>query len=163
SKPNVCYWHLTDMPRRSVMSAFGGKADAAMSANDPKRTWPGLSANCPTEMESATADPTITRQVLQVEHVKIETSKKFTYLEAALERSVPQLDPGIGEALATGDEQRATELERVAPLFIFLKRDHGALLQAAKQPRKALQYDIGNPHTASKMTRHRLGRRATAH
>ena len=65
-------------------------------------------------------------------------------------------DPAIGEALATGDEQRATELERGAPLFIFLKRDHGALLQAAKQPRKALQYDIGNPHTASKMTRHRL-------
>jgi len=107
-------------------------------------------------MESAMADPTITRQVLQVEHVKIETSKKFADVEAALERSVPQLDPAIGEALATGDEQRATELERGAPLFIFLKRNHGALLQAVKQPRKALQYDIGNPHTASKMTRHRL-------
>ena len=102
------------------------------------------------------ADPTTTRQVLQVEHVKIETSKKFADVEAALERSVPQLDPAIGEALAAGDEQRATELERGAPLFIFLKRNHGALLQAAKQPRKALQYDIGNPHTASKMTRHRL-------
>jgi uncharacterized protein (DUF302 family) len=85
-------------------------------------------------------DPTITRQVLQVEHVKMETSKKFADVEAALERSVPQLDPAIVEALA----------------FIFLKRDHGGLLQAAKQSRKALQYDIGNPHTASKMTRHRL-------
>ena len=51
------------------------------------------------------ADPTTTRQVLQVEHVKIETSKKFADVEAALERSVPQLDPAIGEALATGDEQ----------------------------------------------------------
>ena len=79
------------------------------------------------------ADPTITRQVLQVEHVKIETSKKFADVEAAIERSVPRLDPAIGEALATGDEQRATELERGAPLFIFLKRDHGALLQAASQ------------------------------
>jgi uncharacterized protein (DUF302 family) len=75
---------------------------------------------------------------------------------AALERSVPQLDPEIGEALANGDEQRAMELERGAPLFIFLKRNHGALLQAIGQPRKALQYEIGNPHTASKMTRHRL-------
>jgi hypothetical protein len=74
--------------------------------------WPGLSENCLPEMESAMADPTITRQVLQVEHVKIETSKKFADVEAALERSVPQLDPAIGEALATGDEQRATELER---------------------------------------------------
>ncbi|MFZ2068492.1 MAG: DUF302 domain-containing protein, partial [Xanthobacteraceae bacterium] len=52
--------------------------------------------------------------------------------------------------------QRATELERGAPLFIFLKRDHGALRQVVGRPRKALQYEIGNPHTASKMTRHRL-------
>jgi hypothetical protein len=31
-------------------------------------------------------EPTITRQVLQVEHVKIETSKKFADVEAALEK-----------------------------------------------------------------------------
>jgi hypothetical protein len=62
----------------------------------------------------------------------------------------------IAAALANGDEKRATELERGAPLFIFLKRDHGALLQVTGRPRKALQYEIGNPHTASKMTRHRL-------
>jgi uncharacterized protein (DUF302 family) len=89
----------------------------------------------PTGMERAMADPTVTRRVLQVEHVKIETAK---------------------EALANGDEQRATDLERGAPLFIFLKRDHGSLLQVVGRPRKALQYEIGNPHTASKMTRHRL-------
>ena len=59
-------------------------------------------------------------------------------------------------ALASGNEQRATELERGAQLFIFLKRDHGALLQVTGRPRNALQYEIGNPHTASKMTRHRL-------
>ena len=104
------------------------------------------------------ADPTVTRRVLQVEHIKIETTKKFADVDAALEGSVPQLDPAIREALANGDEQRATELERGVPLFIFLKRDHGALLQVVGRPRKAcaLQYEIGNPHTASKMTRHRL-------
>jgi uncharacterized protein (DUF302 family) len=110
----------------------------------------------PTGMERAMADPTVTRRVLQVEHVKIETAKKFVEVEAALEGSVPQLDPAIREALANGDEQRATDLERGAPLFIFLKRDHGSLLQVVGRPRKALQYEIGNPHTASKMTRHRL-------
>ena len=110
----------------------------------------------PTGMERAMADPTVTRRVLQVEHVKIETAKKFAEVEAALERSVPQLDPAIREALANGDEQRATDLERGAPLFIFLKRDHWSLLQVVGRPRKALQYEIGNPHTASKMTRHRL-------
>ena len=101
-------------------------------------------------------DSTVTRRALQVQHVKIETTKRFVDVEAALERSVSQLDPAIAEALANGDEQRATELERGAPLFIFLKRDHGALLQVIGQPRMALQYEIGNPHTASKMTRHRL-------
>ena len=98
----------------------------------------------------------VTRRTVQVQHVKIETAKTFVDVEAALERSVSQLDPAIAEALANGDEQRATELERGAPLFIFLKRDHGALLQVIGQPRMALQYEIGNPHTASKMTRRRL-------
>jgi len=41
-------------------------------------------------------------------------------------------------------------------LSIFLSRDHGALLQIAGRPQKALQYDIGNPITASLMTRHQL-------
>src|ERR1700691_6074891 len=81
-------------------------------------------------MERTMADPTLTRQVVQVEHIKIETTKKFADVVAALERNVPQLDSAIAEALARGDEQRATELERGQPLFIFLKRDHGALLQA---------------------------------
>ena len=108
-------------------------------------------------MERAMADSTVTRRVLQVEHITIKTPKKFAEVEEALERNVPQLDPAIATALAKGDEQRAMELERGAPLFIFLKRDHGILLQVTGRPRKALQYEIGNPHTASKMTRHRLG------
>jgi hypothetical protein len=109
-----------------------------------------------TGMERTMADSAVTRRVLQVEHITMKTTKKFADVEAALERNVPQLDPAIAAALANGDEQRATELERGAPLFIFLKRDHGELLQVAGRPRKALQYEIGNPHTASKMTRHRL-------
>ena len=102
------------------------------------------------------ADATVTRRVLQIERVTLKTTKQFTEVEAALEKSIPQLDPEIATALANGNEQRATELEQGAPLFIFLKRDHGALLQVTGRPRKAVQYEIGNPHTASKMTRHRL-------
>jgi hypothetical protein len=102
------------------------------------------------------ADSTVTQRVLQVEHVTLKTTKKIAEVEAALEKSIPQLDPDIAAVLADGDEQRATELERGAPLFIFLKRDHGILLQVTGRPRKGLQYEIGNPHTASKMTRHRL-------
>jgi hypothetical protein len=110
----------------------------------------------PTGMERGMADSAVTQRVLQVDHITMKTTKKFAEVEAALERNVPQLDPEIATALGNGDEQRATELERGAPLFIFLKRDHGALLQVTGQPRKVRQYEIGNPHTASKMTRHRL-------
>jgi uncharacterized protein (DUF302 family) len=102
------------------------------------------------------ADPTVTRRAFQVEHVKIESIKKFTDVEAAFEASLPKLDPAMIKALAAGDEQRVTELEQGNPLFIFLRRDHGALLQIVGRPRRAVQYDVGNPHTASKMTRHRL-------
>jgi uncharacterized protein (DUF302 family) len=109
-----------------------------------------------TSPEQNMASPTVTQRLLQVEHIQIETPKKFADAEAALERSVPQLNPAIVDALAKGDEPRATELEQGAPLFIFLKRDHGALLRVAGQARKAAQYEIGNPHTASKMTRHGL-------
>jgi hypothetical protein len=101
-------------------------------------------------------DPTVTLRALQVEHVKIETTKTFADVAAALERNVPQLDPALRDALIKGDEQRATELERGEPLFIFLKRDHGAILNVTGRPRKALQYEIGNSHTATKMTRHQL-------
>jgi uncharacterized protein (DUF302 family) len=117
----------------------------------------GVNFQCSRPFRSrAMADSTVTRQVLRVEHIKMQTAKKFADVEAALERNVSQLDPAIVQALANGDEQRAAELERGAPLFIFLKRDHGALLRVVGQPRKVLQYEIGNPHTASKMTRHRL-------
>lgn len=107
-------------------------------------------------LERAMADSTITQRGLQVDHITIKTPKGFAEVEAALERSLPQLDPEIAAALIHGDEQRATELEHGASLFIFLKRDHGALLKVTGRPRKAVQYEIGNPHTASKMTRHRV-------
>jgi uncharacterized protein (DUF302 family) len=58
--------------------------------------------------------------------------------------------------LTNGDEKRAKELEGGTELYIFLKRDHGALLRITGQPRKALQYEIGNPLTATRMTRRQI-------
>jgi hypothetical protein len=48
------------------------------------------------------------------------------------------------------------KLERGPELSIFNSRVHGGLLQIAGQPRKAVQYDIGNPLTASRMSQHQL-------
>jgi uncharacterized protein (DUF302 family) len=64
---------------------------------------------------------------------------------------------GIAEALSSGDQERTMDYEESGPkLSIFGERDHGALLQIAGKRRNAVQYDIGNPLTASKMTRHQL-------
>jgi hypothetical protein len=41
-------------------------------------------------LESVMADPIVTPRVLQVEHIKIETTKKFADVAAALETNVPQ-------------------------------------------------------------------------
>ena len=97
------------------------------------------------------ADPIVAQQAL-LEHVKIEKTKPFAEVEAALDRALPQLDPAIRAAIANGDEHQAKEIERGTELYIFLKRDHGELLQITGRARKALQYEIGNPLTATKMT-----------
>ena len=102
-------------------------------------------------------DPVITQQTIQVEHVRIESAKPFAEVKAALEELIPPLDPAIPEALRQGDIKRAKEaLQRGPELAIFSARDHGELLRIAGLVRKAVQYEIGNPLTASRMTQHQL-------
>ncbi len=105
---------------------------------------------------AALAHPNLTVETIRVEHVRIVSTKTFAEVRAALETQVPQLDPSLIAALNAGDVEHAQKLEHGAPLFIFLKRDHGALLRAQGGARNAIQYDIGNPLTASRMTRHKL-------
>ena len=99
----------------------------------------------------------ITQQTIQVEHVRIEAAKPFEAVKAALESLAPPLDPEIPEALRQGDIERAKEaLQRGPQLAIFSARDHGGLLRIVGLARKAVQYEIGNPLTASRMTQHQL-------
>ena len=103
------------------------------------------------------AKPSTIRVPVQVEHVRIEVAKPFEAVKSALEALVPPLDPAIPEALRQGDIVRANEaLQRGPELAIFGARDHGGLLRTAGLARKAIQYEIGNPLTATRMTRHRL-------
>jgi hypothetical protein len=107
--------------------------------------------------ESLREKPTMTKQTIAVEHMRVESAKSFADVRAALERSVPHLDPGLVKALDDGDVERADREKKEGPeLSIFQVRDHGTLLKIAGRARNALQYDIGNPVTASLMTRHRL-------
>jgi uncharacterized protein (DUF302 family) len=102
-------------------------------------------------------DPVITQPRIQIEHVRIEPAKPFEAVKAALEDLVPPLDPAIPEALREGDIRRAKEaLQRGSELAIFSARDHGGLLRIADLARKAVQHEIGNPLTATRMTQHRL-------
>jgi uncharacterized protein (DUF302 family) len=107
--------------------------------------------------EQTMTQPTVTLRTIAVEHIRIASGRPFAEVRQRLESAVPELDPSIAEALARGDQERAQAYHDNGPkLSIFLARDHGALLQIAGAKKNALQYEIGNPLTASKMTRYRL-------
>jgi uncharacterized protein (DUF302 family) len=107
-------------------------------------------------LEVSVTQSAVTSRTIAVEHIKIESEKKFEEVRQALEQTIPKLNPAVGEFLREGDQERAKAEEEHGPkLSIFLDRDHGALLQIGGT-RNARQYEIGNPLTASKMTRHQL-------
>jgi uncharacterized protein (DUF302 family) len=153
-------WVLRDVKRHGGLHEAAGSLDTARHSRISKATplimLVSFALTLLTGVEVAAADSTVTRRALQIEHVKIDSTKTFAEVGAALESAIPPLDPAIRAALIDGDEQRAKDLERGSELFIFLKRDHGELLQVTGQPRKATQYEIGNPLTATRMTRHEI-------
>ena len=94
---------------------------------------------------------------VSVEHVTIRSTNTFGVARETLEALVPRLDDGFLTLLRFGLIDRARqELEAAATLSIFGNRDHGALLAIAGLKQRAIQYDIGNPLTASLMTRHKI-------
>ncbi len=99
----------------------------------------------------------VSATTIQVEHVTILSRKSFEIVKAELESLVPHIDDGIFLLLSNGEAERARgELEKAPTLSIFASLDYGALLAIYGLQRKAIRYNIGNPLTASKMTRHQL-------
>ena len=108
-------------------------------------------------MTQATTQATFTSHTIAVEHIKISSERSFAEVRRRLEGTLPKLDASIAEVLRSGDQKRAKDYEESGPkLSIFEERDHGALLRIWGSRRNALQYEIGNPLTASKMTRYQL-------
>src|SRR5215831_6349956 len=104
-----------------------------------------------------TRQATLSSKTIAVEHISISSERSFAEVRRRLEDALPTLDTTIVEVLGSGDQKRALEYEENGPkLSIFEQRDHGALLQTFGGRRNALQYEIGNPLTASKMTRYQL-------
>jgi len=94
---------------------------------------------------------------IAVEHITLISSQPFAQVRSRLEATLPKLDVRIVEHLVKGDADKVKAYDDAGPaLSIFLERDHGALLAIAGRRRNAIQYEIGNPLTASKMTRHNL-------
>lgn len=96
-------------------------------------------------------------RIISVEHVTIRSTKSFEDVRAKLESLAPRIDDGIFARVLSGDSAGALrELEALPKLTIFSQRDHGKLLSIAGMKRQAIQYEIGNPLTASKMSRQKL-------
>jgi uncharacterized protein (DUF302 family) len=103
------------------------------------------------------AAETSTETTITVQHVKILLARSFESARDAFESVLPRLNVEALGLQHDGQVDRARELlEHGAELSIFQSRDHGEVLRMAGLARKALQYEVGNPLTALKMTRRQL-------
>jgi uncharacterized protein (DUF302 family) len=103
------------------------------------------------------ANEFISEVTVPVRHVRIAIDSSFEDARGAFESILLELDTRITAWLRGGEVDRARQVLEHGPDFsIFQSRDHGRVLRLAGLVRNAVQYDIGNPLTASTMTRHEL-------
>lgn len=94
---------------------------------------------------------------LAIEHCWLRCAHGFDEVHAALTRNLPALKPELATMLARAEQEKITEARRDWPkLWMFSIRNHGELTAADGLKSKAMQYEIGNPLTAERMTRHVL-------
>ncbi|KAI1339748.1 hypothetical protein F5Y15DRAFT_382014 [Xylariaceae sp. FL0016] len=119
----------------------------------------------PTRMTASTPSPSgslhVVGQTFSVDHVIIRSKHTFEETREALETSIPTLDITFGGMLRAGDRSGAlSALEALPPLNRFSTppgRDFGLLLGMVGEPSKAVQYEIGNPLTATRMNQYATG------
>jgi Domain of unknown function DUF302 len=95
--------------------------------------------------------------IVEVVHVTIACGRPFEAVRDALIKDVPALDPRLAKLLIGGNAADIEKRRAAEPkLWLFETRDHGALVAAEGHAKKAIQFEIGNPLTAERMTRRRL-------
>jgi hypothetical protein len=95
--------------------------------------------------------------IVEVVHVTIACGRPFEAVRDALIKDVPLLDPQLMKLLIGANTAEIEERRATGPkLWLFETRDHGALVGAEGHAKKTMQFEIGNPLTAERMTRHRL-------
>jgi uncharacterized protein (DUF302 family) len=93
-------------------------------------------------------------------HVRVTSTKAFAEVSKAFERQLGKYDPAALQLSSPDDAaQVRARLEAMAGasgFMLFGGYDHGALLTLFGEPRKAMQYVVGNPLFAMRMTRRKL-------
>ena len=112
-----------------------------------------------TPNSAAVSGSIIQRKSILVEHIRIDSIRRYDDVQAALE-ALPKFDNRIRGLLRDGEIDRVrSELQAIqgdAHLIIFSIAAHGDWLQIVSGKRKAAQYVIGNVLVSTQMTRHRL-------
>lgn len=108
---------------------------------------------------ASASEPKVSRNNIQVEHIRIDLDKPYCEVRQALEK-LSRFDDRIRTLLHYGQIERVeAELQRIqgdAGLVIFSVATHGDWLQVLSGKRNAVQYVIGNVLVSTQMTRHEL-------
>ena len=119
----------------------------------------GLTATASVATSASANEPKVSRNNIQVEHIRIDSDKPYCEARAALEK-LPKFDDRIRALLHYGEIARVkTELNTLqgdAGLVIFSVAAHGDWLQIRSGTRHAVQYVIGNVLVSTQMTQHEL-------
>lgn len=98
-----------------------------------------------------------------VTHVRVATDRPFAEVVGDFEARLGRYDPEVASTLAPGPVDTGAVRDRIGAmagssgLMFFGEIDHGALLALAGEPRRAVQYVVGNPLIAVEMTQYSLG------
>ena len=97
---------------------------------------------------------------INISHQTVSLQCDYETFTNRLETKIlKSLEPNWAETLKANPasfEQHIKSLEGESGLMLFGIQAHGALLSVIGKPRKAKQYIIGNPMTATRMTRHNI-------
>ena len=113
----------------------------------------------PASVPAPAATSTVRRDVIQVEHIRIDSSRRFDDVRISLEK-LPRFDDRIRALLHEGEIERVrSDLKAIqgdAGLVVFSIAMHGDWLQIISGKRKAAQYVIGNVLVSTRMTQYQL-------
>lgn len=108
---------------------------------------------------TAAIGTTIQKKAIVVEHIRIDSYRRYDDVRAALE-TLPQFDNRIRGLLRDGQVDRVRSalqaIQGGSRLIIFSVAAHGDWLQIISGKRKAAQYVIGNVLVSTQMTQHQL-------